>query len=59
MFNIELTEDQVNMVSYYLREMGYKRLEQGIDFKDPALKVLADEHFKLAEFVYQSLSRRE
>ena len=59
MFTIQLTEDQVNMVSFSLREMGYKRLEQGIERRDPALKASADEHFKLAETVYQSLSTKE
>jgi hypothetical protein len=59
MFNIQLTEDQVNMISHSLREMGYKRLDQGIERRDPTLKELADTHFKLAETVYQSLSNRD
>jgi hypothetical protein len=59
MFNIQLAEDQVNMIAFSLREMGYKRLQQSVELKDPVLKEIADTHFKLAETVYQSLSNRD
>lgn len=55
-FKIELTEDQVNMVAYALKEMGSKRAEQAIERRQPELRMEADRHFKLAETVYQSLS---
>lgn len=55
-FKIELTEDQVNMVAYALKEMGSKRAEQAIEWRKPELRTEADRHFKLAESVYQSLS---
>lgn len=56
-FKIELTEDQVNMVAYALKELGQIRLKQAIEWRKPLLQAEADKHFKLAEMVYQSLSQ--
>lgn len=58
-YKIELTEDEVNMAAYALKEMGSRRQEQSIERSDASLNHEATRHFKLAARVYQALSARQ
>jgi len=45
---IDLTQDEINMIAYDLREIGNRRHEQALDRKSHDLRRVGDAHFRLA-----------